>query len=146
MNYLAGIREIGVRSEYTDGRPLPRLMIHSSNSRGRTTNHGRRKRRRRIFIESPHQNDPPAYAKEILQSFATRAWRRPVTDAELNSLLAVWKTSFDELSAQSALRRAGDVSPLIEPSANHQGIDIPARRIHGRKSFSSRFVMLCWSC
>ncbi len=125
VNYLAGIREIGVRSEYTDGRPLPRLMIHSVEFEGPYYESWPPETHRRIFIESPHQNDPPAYAKEILQSFATRAWRRPVTDAELNSLLAVWKISFDELSAQSALRRAGDVSPLIEPSANHQGIDIP---------------------
>ena len=29
VNYLAGIREIGVRSEYTDGRDMPRLLIRS---------------------------------------------------------------------------------------------------------------------
>ena len=29
VNYLAGIREIGVRSEFTDGRDLPRLKIQS---------------------------------------------------------------------------------------------------------------------
>ncbi|MFM8581015.1 MAG: DUF1587 domain-containing protein, partial [Planctomycetaceae bacterium] len=29
VNYLAGVREIGVRSEYTDGRDLPRLLIRS---------------------------------------------------------------------------------------------------------------------
>ncbi|MFM8397582.1 MAG: hypothetical protein ACKOAH_07105, partial [Pirellula sp.] len=27
VNYLAGIREIGVRNEYTDGRDSPRLLI-----------------------------------------------------------------------------------------------------------------------
>ena len=29
VNYLAGIREIGVRSEYTDGRDMPRMLIRS---------------------------------------------------------------------------------------------------------------------
>ncbi len=29
VNYLAGVHEIGVRSEYTDGRDMPRLMIRS---------------------------------------------------------------------------------------------------------------------
>ena len=29
VNYLAGVREIGVRSEYTDGRDMPRLLIQS---------------------------------------------------------------------------------------------------------------------
>ena len=27
VNYLAGIQEIGVRSEYTDGRDMPQLLI-----------------------------------------------------------------------------------------------------------------------
>ncbi|MFT5528235.1 MAG: hypothetical protein ACI9HK_006224, partial [Pirellulaceae bacterium] len=29
VNYLAGVREIGIRSEYTDGRDMPRLLIRS---------------------------------------------------------------------------------------------------------------------
>src|SRR5690606_30585144 len=29
VNYLAGIREIAVHSEYTDGRDMPRLLIRS---------------------------------------------------------------------------------------------------------------------
>ena len=29
VNYLAGVHEIGVRSEYTDGRDMPRLVIRS---------------------------------------------------------------------------------------------------------------------
>ena len=29
VNYLAGVHEIGVRSEYTDGRDMPRLLIRS---------------------------------------------------------------------------------------------------------------------
>ena len=29
VNYLAGIREISVRSEYTDGRDMPQLLIQS---------------------------------------------------------------------------------------------------------------------
>ena len=28
-NYLAGVREITVRSEYTDGRDMPRLLVSS---------------------------------------------------------------------------------------------------------------------
>ena len=34
VNYLAGIREIGVRSEYTDGRDMPRLLVRVSRIRG----------------------------------------------------------------------------------------------------------------
>src|SRR6185369_3465786 len=29
VNYLAGVREIGVHSEFTDGRDMPRLMVKS---------------------------------------------------------------------------------------------------------------------
>lgn len=44
---------------------------------------------RRIFIESPNQADEPVYAREILTSFMSRAWRRPVTQAEVDQKLAL---------------------------------------------------------
>ena len=44
VNYLAGVREIGVRSEYTDGRDMPRLLIRSVEFEGPFTTRGRRRR------------------------------------------------------------------------------------------------------
>jgi len=94
VNYLAGIREIGVRSEYTDGRPMPRLKIHCVEFEGPLVDSWPSETHRRIFIDSPNRDDKPVYAAKIIRSFMTRAWRRPVSNAEVNSIVKVWETSF----------------------------------------------------
>jgi len=72
VNYLAGIREIAVRGEYTDGRNMPRLAIRS--------------------VEFDRKSDLPAYARHIIRNFATRAYRRPVTSGEEQTLMTVFET------------------------------------------------------
>ena len=94
VNYLQGIREIGVRSEYTDGRDLPRLLIRSVEFEGPYYKRWPPATHRRIFIDSPHRQDAAAYAREVIRSFATRAFRRPITATEESSLVAVWDASF----------------------------------------------------
>lgn len=94
VNYLAGVREIGVRSEYTDGRDMPRLLIQSIAFEGPYFENWPPDTHRRIFIESEHKEDRPLYAREIIRSFATRAFRRPITDQEFASLVAVWESSY----------------------------------------------------
>jgi hypothetical protein len=96
VNYLAGIREIGVRSEYTDGRDRPRLRIRSVEFEGPFYESWPPATHRKIFIESGHKDDAPAYAREVIRPFASRAFRRPVNAAEEASLMAVWKSSFAE--------------------------------------------------
>ena len=96
VNYLAGIREIGVRSEYTDGRPIPRLQIHSVEFEGPYYETWPPATHRSIFIESPNRDDQPTYAREVIRSFMTRAWRRPVTDGEAASIVRVWEQSYSD--------------------------------------------------
>lgn len=96
VNYLAGIREIGVRSEFTDGREMPRLKIHSVEFEGPIYDAWPPTTHRNIFVESPNRGDHLLYAREIISSFMTRAWRRPVTDAEVDSVVSVWENSFGE--------------------------------------------------
>lgn len=93
-NYLAGIREIAVRSEYTDGRALPRLLVQSVEFEGPLHDSWPPASHRQIFIESLNREDPPSYAREIVESFASRAFRRPVTESELRSLMSVWERAF----------------------------------------------------
>ena len=62
VNYLAGIREIGVRSEYTDGRDMPRLLVRSVEFEGPFHESWPPATHRNIFIESPRQNDPATSA------------------------------------------------------------------------------------
>ncbi len=93
-NYLAGVREIFVRSEYTDGRDMPRLLIRSVTFEGPFYETWLPETHRRIFIDSDTRVDRPVYAREVIRSFATRAYRRPVTEKELASLIAVWDASY----------------------------------------------------
>ena len=96
VNYLAGIREIGVRSEYTDGRDMPRLVVRSIEFEGPYYSTWPPATHRNIFVDSPQRDDPAAYARQIIQSFATRAFRRPVTDPELAAFHAVWQKAYAE--------------------------------------------------
>ncbi len=125
VNYLAGIREIGVRSEYTDGRDMPRLLISSIEFEGPYYTSWPPATHKNIFIESPHKHvgwallpvspdaqptaksghptsSENAYAREIIRSFATRAFRRPVTKTEEEAIFTVWQQSFTE--SKSATR------------------------------------------
>lgn len=94
VNYLAGIREIGVRSEYADGRDMPRLVIRSVEFEGPFYDAWPPTTHRNLFIESDRKADQAAYAREILRSFASRAFRRPITEQEESAIFAVWNDSF----------------------------------------------------
>lgn len=98
VNYLAGVREIGVRSEYTDGRDMPRLLIRSIEFEGPYYSQWPPTSHRDIFIDTPVKNDPDQYARTILKAFASRAYRRPITEDELSQLMKVWQRSFAEQS------------------------------------------------
>ncbi len=94
VNYLAGVREIGVRSEFTDGRDMPRLLIRSVEFEGPFYETWPPPSHRNIFIDSARKEDLPAYAREIIRRFATRAYRRPITASEESALMAVFQKSF----------------------------------------------------
>ena len=94
-NYLAGVREITVRNEYTDGRDMPRLLIHSVEFEGPFYEQWPPKSHQRILIPSEHADQPEVYAKEVLSAFATRAFRRPVTDQELLDFVGSWSDFYN---------------------------------------------------
>ena len=118
VNYLAGIREIGVRSEYTDGRDMPRLLIRSVEFEGPFYDSWPPATHRNIFIESSHKSDHAAYAREIIRSFATRAFRRPVTATELEALFGVWKKSFSQHDAPASGRESEIAGHSLARRAN----------------------------
>lgn len=125
VNYLAGVRELGVRSEYTDGRDMPRLLIRTVEFEGPLHETWPPTSYKNIFVDSAQKGDQPVYARQILRNFARRAYRRPITQAEEEALFAVYRNaatagrSFEE-SVKDALLVAL-TSPqflfLIESSA-----------------------------
>jgi hypothetical protein len=94
VNYLAGVREIGVRSEYTDGRDMPRLLIRSVEFEGPLYEAWPPPSHRNIFADFDHKTDLPAYARKIVHDFATKAYRRPISAGEESALMAVYTKSF----------------------------------------------------
>lgn len=95
VNYLAGVREIGIRSEYTDGRETPQLLVKSVEFEGPYYESWPPATHQAIFIDSLNKNKPLIYAREILHHFASRAFRRPATKQEVDSYFSVFETSFD---------------------------------------------------
>lgn len=142
-NYLAGLHEIGVRSEYTDGRDMPRLLIDSVEFEGPYYETWPPATHRNIFIESQHRNDPAVYAREIIRSFATRAFRRPITDQEEGALFAVWERAWSESrDFQTSIKDALIVvltSPqflfLIEASATPDPEPIDSHELASKLSY-----------
>lgn len=90
VNYLAGVREIGVRSEYTDGRDMPRLLVKSVEFEGPLYETWPPASHRSVFVESDQRHDGEAYAREILTQFAAKAYRRPARPGELAALMRVY--------------------------------------------------------
>ena len=95
VNYLAGIREFGVRSEYTDGRDMPRLLVRSVEFEGPLYETWPPASHRSIFTDFERKVDSTAYAQDILRSFAARAYRRPIAAEEESALLAVFQRELD---------------------------------------------------
>lgn len=106
-NYLAGLHEVGIRSEPTDGRQIPRVLIRAVEFEGPYYETWPPRGHREIFIPSPNKDDHPTYSREVLTRFATRAFRRPPSDQELASLLEVWNTSYTQTkNFQQGIRNA----------------------------------------
>ncbi|MCC7420519.1 MAG: DUF1592 domain-containing protein [Planctomycetaceae bacterium] len=93
VNYLAGVREIGVRSEFTDGRDLPRLLLRSVEFEGPYYDAWPPATHRNIFLDRDAGEDDATYARRLLERFAAHAFRRPATTAESASLMATFEKS-----------------------------------------------------
>jgi hypothetical protein len=96
VNYLAGLREIAVHSEHTDGRDMPRLAIRSVEFEGPYYETWPPASYKSIFVSSDHKDDRHAYGRKIIHDFATRAYRRPVTRAEEAALTGVFEKSLSD--------------------------------------------------
>jgi hypothetical protein len=172
VNYLAGIREIGVRSEYTDGRDMPRLLVRSVEFEGPYHDTWPPATHRNIFIDpvagrAPFPAVPPQepvsskepvppleketgksarvptatdlYAQDVIRSFATRAFRRPVTDAELEPIINVWRNSYDTREAPAG-------GPATVPaSGDEDADDARVRRARFRRSIKDALLVVLTS-
>ena len=110
----AGTRLISVA--FTDAAPsparvseLPGVDMLSVSGPFDGTVPGETPSRRQIFTCHPSsggQDVEEACAREILTSLARRAYRRPVTDAEVDSLLAAYREGRDDRDFEAGVERA----------------------------------------
>ncbi len=115
VNYLAGLREIGIRSEYTDGRDMPRLMIQSVQFEGPLVDSWPPPNHTNIMPAQLAGETAHAYARRVLERFATRAYRRPVSDDELAVLVGVCQRSLEAgHTVQQSIKDALQVA-LVSP-------------------------------
>lgn len=144
VNYLAGVREIGVRSEYTDGRDVPRLLIRSVEFEGPLYDAWPPAAHRNLF---PSDEEAAEAATKVIRDFATRAYRRPITPAEEKALLAVFeKATRGGTKFRAAVKDALQVvltSPqflfLIETSKT------PAAEPLGEYELASKLSYFLWN-
>ncbi len=129
VNYLAGIREIGVRSEYTDGRDRPRLWIQSVEFEGPFTETWPPASHAAIFNGKDSDRLSLQEALSLVSDFAARAFRRPLTSSEKVWLAGVLESAWEaERSHREAIQSTLAVvltSPqflfLIEASQSPEG-------------------------
>jgi len=95
-NYLAGLRDVGIRSEYLDGRATPRLLLRSVQIEGPYYESWPPQTHQRIMIPSDDPPQSPQYARRVILNFAERAFRRPVRVDEARQLLQLWRQFFDD--------------------------------------------------
>jgi len=95
VNYLAGIREIGVRHEFTDGRETPRLLIHSVEFEGPYYDTWPPESHRSVYLDRNDTESDKQYAIRILKDFARRAFRRPLSDSEMKEITSVFASELE---------------------------------------------------
>ena len=96
-NYLAGIKEIGLRHDYVTEIDVPRLVVKESlEFEGPYYESWPPKSHNSIFIDSPNKSNPEKYAKDIIQNFMFRAYRGEVNERDLAIAYKIWKQTYTE--------------------------------------------------
>ncbi len=69
----------------------------------------------RILVPSQHDHDTPEYAREVIQKFMTKAWRRPVTDEEVDRKLQLYNAVRPQMPNFEEAIKAPLISVLTSP-------------------------------
>ncbi|MDA7864578.1 DUF1592 domain-containing protein [bacterium] len=71
---------------------------------------------KRILFESPlKEQDPPAYLRTVLKRFMSRAYRRPVTEHEIDSFVRIYNLILPGINSPEAAMRETLAMVLISP-------------------------------
>lgn len=117
VNYLAGIREIGVRSEYYDGRPVPRLCIAKISFEGPFLTQWPPPSHQQLAGKRLLASIDQTELREQLQRLAARMFRRPPTAEEIDQLMSVYQQAKAGGSTNQEAYRDAATVVLASPSS-----------------------------
>lgn len=104
---------------------------------------------RRLLFDSPNADDPEAYAREVLERFMPRAFRRPVREDELDGKLALFRAAYEETGDFVESIREPLVATLVSPAflflVEDTGLDEKRRRPLDDHELASRLSYFLWS-
>jgi hypothetical protein len=136
-------------NEYYHGNPAVEF-VYIGGPYG-ATGHGDSVSRRKIFLCTPKgSRDEKACAEKILSMLATRGYRRPVTDEEVQSLLGFYQSGRDEKDFDEGIEK-GLERILAAPSflfrVEHVPTNVAAGSVYrlGDLDLASRLSFFLWS-
>lgn len=137
----------GKKTTYADEPHLPSITVQSVEFHGPVFDRWPPAAHRRILFESPLlETDEDAYVAEVLKRFMTRAYRRPVEEAEIESSLEFYRAIRPEFPTfEEAIRETlamvlirPDFLYIVEPAGDE-------KRKLGDWELASRLSYFLWS-
>jgi mono/diheme cytochrome c family protein len=116
---LSGICVLGVWNHHlvkSKGDPGPPLLIESIEFEAPYLQEWPPASYRQIFFASPNREDEEVYAREVFESFLTRAWRRPLREGEVDRFLDFWRRDRADFSRFEESVKEGLIAALCSPS------------------------------
>lgn len=147
-NYLAGFREIAVRSEYTSDRDMPRLRVESVEFEGPLHEQWPPASHQRLMQGADaDSSDPEEWARSVIRSFATRAFRRPATESELDGLVKIWRRGVEAGADPTRALRDAFVATLVSPQFLFlvEASETPAAEPLDPEELASKLSFFLWN-
>nr|WP_261361257.1 DUF1592 domain-containing protein [Aeoliella straminimaris] len=97
-----------------------------------------------IFFDSPlRDSNPEAYTREVLERFMTRAFRREVSDAEIERYVEFWQATRGDFDRYEDGVREVLVAVLCSPHFLY--LEMPARQESGEAALAERLAYFLWN-
>ena len=99
---------------------------------------------RRILFDSPlRESDPGAYVREVIRRFASRAFRRPASEAEVKRFEQIYRMVLPELKTMESAMRETLAMVLISPQFLYHTV-ADGEVTHRQYELASRLSYFLW--
>ena len=123
---------------------MPRVVINWMEFEAPVTDVWPPAHHRRILFESPlRASDPEAYVREVIRRFASRAFRRPASEGEVNRFEQIYRLVLPELKTLEAAMRETLAMVLISPQFLYHTV-ADGEVTHRQYELASRLSYFLW--